>query len=92
WRITPQGSATLLKSGFTTPLGLAIDANKNLFVSDGDGSIKKVPFNSSNNTYGTTAVLASGVSAGEILISPDGTTLYGGKYYQIVKIDTTSGP
>ncbi|NBU45626.1 MAG: hypothetical protein EBS37_16390, partial [Betaproteobacteria bacterium] len=57
----------------------------------GDGSIKKVPFNSSNNTYGTTAVLASGVSAGEILISPDGTTLYGGKYYQIVKIDTTSG-
>jgi len=26
WRITPQGTATLLKSGFTTPLGIAIDA------------------------------------------------------------------
>jgi len=28
-RITPQGASTLLKSGFTTPYGVAIDANKN---------------------------------------------------------------
>jgi hypothetical protein len=91
WKITPQGTATLLKSGFTNPLGLAIDANKTLYVSDGDGSIKKLLYNSSTNSYGTATVLAAGVSAGEILISPDGTTLYGGKFYQIVRIDTTSG-
>jgi hypothetical protein len=81
-RITPQGASTLLKSGFTTPYGVAIDANKNLYVSDGDNSIKKVPYNSLTNTYGTTTILAPGVVTGEILISPDGTTLYGGKFYR----------
>jgi hypothetical protein len=90
-RITPQGISTLLKSGFTTPYGVAIDANKNLYVSDGDNSIKKVPYNSSNNTYGTTTILAANALTGEILISPDGTTLYGGKYYQIVKINIATG-
>ncbi|MFZ4611996.1 MAG: hypothetical protein ACOYNM_19460, partial [Gemmataceae bacterium] len=90
-RITPQGASTLLKSGFTTPYGVAIDANKNLYVSDGDNSIKKVPYNSLTNTYGTTTILAPGVVTGEILISPDGTTLYGGKFYQIVKINIATG-
>ncbi|MFN6049801.1 MAG: hypothetical protein ACK47R_03125, partial [Planctomycetia bacterium] len=90
-RITPQGVSTLLKSGFTNPAGVAIDANKNLYVSDGDNSIKKVPYNSSNNTYGTTTILAANAQTGEILISPDGTTLYGGKFYQIVKINIATG-
>ena len=88
WRITPQGATTLLKSGFSSPLGVAIDANKNIYVTQNTTSnIIKVPYNSVTNTYGASVVFASVADVGQILLSPDGTTLYVSTYTQIKKIN-----
>ena len=92
YRITPQGVATLLKGGFT-PAGIAMDASKNLYVTQVNGGLLKVPYNSGTNTYGTATTLVAGIKGGDVLISPDDTTLYVGDTlnFKIVKVDTTTG-
>ena len=111
-KITPAGVVTTIAGSATTgyldnanpllakfnkPLGVAVDNNGNVYVSEYGGYIRKIAYNSSSGTYGPVTTLVSSLGSSTtkwsmLVVTPDGSTVYVAKVSdkKIYKIDTAT--
>ena len=73
----PNGTRSVLASGFNKPQGLAFDQEKNLYVADkGSGNIYKVKLNGTKTVFlsGLQSPVGVAFSGGEVLVAEEGAS------------------